>query len=169
MNLEGFSEGRFQDTPDVCFRTVVGEDSLLKKTRGYKIAIEKWMRLHTLAFRPKNWKTGMNTRKRIHELTDQSFQNKVELKRWWEENEKFLTWSESSKKLIVNLKAKAKKSPVSEIQRDKFEADWYWYLKAKERFFDEWQDETWTLWSGIYTRFSFRYFQCKDPCLDKER
>ena len=31
--------------------------------------------------------------------------------KWWEENEKFLIWSESSKKLIVNLKAKTKKVP----------------------------------------------------------
>jgi len=55
-----------------------------------------------------------------------------------------LIWSESSKKLIVNLKAKTKKSPVSETPREEIEVEWYWYLKAKERFFDEWQDETWT-------------------------
>jgi hypothetical protein len=115
----------------------------LGKTHGYKIAIEKWMSLHTLAFRPKNWKTGTNIRKRVYELTGQLPQNKFELKRWWKENEKYLIWSENSKKLVVDLKAKIKKSPASENLRKEITADHYWYLRSKEQLLDEWQDEAW--------------------------
>ena len=48
------------------------------------------------------------------------------------------------KKIDSQSKSQNKKSPVSETPREEIEAEWYWYLKAKERFFDEWQDETWT-------------------------
>jgi hypothetical protein len=143
INSKGYPEGRFKSTPEVCFRAMLGEDALLKKTRGYKIAIEKWMSLHELAFRPENWKTEMNIRKRIFELTGQLFQNKAELKRWWKENEKYLIWSESSNKLVVDPKAKVKKRPVSENPREEIKEEYYWYIKAKEHFFDEWQDEAW--------------------------
>lgn len=125
-------QGRLAHEPSICFKVDLKNlDNWLARTKGYKRAIDEWFKWVPLG--KESWSKSpkaLQARKRIEEITGETFDSREEWKKWWIENSDYLIWSDKEARLVVSAQAKEAGRPIVEEIEEISPSD-YWYLFAR--------------------------------------
>lgn len=115
-------------------------EEILIRTQGYVNALEKWAYWQPLDFHPPDWPGQTTIRERIKQLTGIHFANRKDLKKWYQDNEHYLIWSEEKSLLVVEEELKKKGEKAHDFPKRQLQSEEFWKAYVLG-FGDEWKTD----------------------------